>query len=201
MKKHILGFIILFMMLPVTAQKAKDVLYLKNGSMIYGKLIEIIDDQYKMRTSDGSVLIFSSGEVEKFAKDTPAFDGRKNNGLSFSFEAGLLAGAQNTDYSAPFSVNFLAGVISNTKNIVSIGSGVEFIGQPFNPLFLEYKHLMFDNKTTPFIFIRGGGMLQIGGNDSEPVNTNYDYSPYNYKGSASYALGCGISWAKEDYDT
>ena len=52
--------------IPLSAQKTKDVLYLKNGSMIYGKLIEIVDDKYKIQTSDGSIFIYKSNEVEKF---------------------------------------------------------------------------------------------------------------------------------------
>jgi hypothetical protein len=116
-------------------------------------------------------------------------------------EAGLLAGAQNTDYSAPFSFNFLAGVTSNTVNIISVGSGVEFIGMPFTPVFLEYKRLIYDRKTTPFIFVRGGALVQLGGSDSETYSTNYNYEPFNYKGGGSFAFGSGISWAKTDYET
>lgn len=43
-----------------SAQKTRDVLYLRNGSMINGTLMEITDNQYKIQTSDGSLFIFSS---------------------------------------------------------------------------------------------------------------------------------------------
>jgi hypothetical protein len=200
MKKHLVTFIMLiFILFPISAQKTKDVLYLKNGSIIYGKLIEIFEDQYKIQTSDGSIFIYKSSEVEKFAKKSPFYDGRITDGFGFSLEAGLLIGSQHTDYPAPFSFNFLAGFTSNTRNIISIGSGVEFIGKPFIPLFLEYKYLLFDRKTTPFIFARGGALLHIGVEDSESY-VPYDYNPTNYRGGGSFALGSGISWAKEDYD-
>lgn len=200
MKKYLVTFIMLiFILFPISAQKTKDVLYLKNGSIIYGKLIEIFEDQYKIQTSDGSIFIYKSSEVEKFAKESPFFDGRIIEGIGFSLEAGLLIGSQHTDYTAPFSFNFLAGFTSNTKNIISIGSGVEFIGKPFTPLFLEYKYLIFDRKTTPFIFARGGALLHIGVDDPESY-VLYDYNPTNYKGGGSFAFGSGISWAKEDYD-
>ena len=203
MKKHLtIVIVLIFTLFPLSAQKTKDVLYLKNGSIIYGKLIEIVGDQYKMQTTDGSIFIYSTSDVEKFAKETPFFDGRKVEGFGFSLEAGILAGAQHTSYSAPFSFNFLAGFTSNTKNIISLGSGVEFIGKPFTPVFLEYKYLMFDRKTTPFIFIRGGALLQIGGNDPESYNNNNnDYVPFNYKGGGSFTFGSGISWAKDDFET
>jgi hypothetical protein len=202
MKKHLVIVIMLiFILFPLSAQKAKDVLYLKNGSMIYGKLIEIFEDQYRIQTSDGSIFIYKSSEVEKFAKEYPFFDGRKAEGFGFALEAGFLVGAQNTDYFAPFSFSFLAGITSKTKNIISLGSGVEFIGRPYTPLFIEYKHLFYDRKTTPFIFVRGGALLHIGEDEAESYDYYNDNEPTNYKGGGSFAFGSGISWAKEDYET
>lgn len=184
----------------LSAQKTKDALYLKNGSLIYGKLIEVSNDQYKIRTSDGSILIYSTAEVEKFAREMPFFEGRKKSGFTFALETGVLIGSQDTKYFAPFSFNFEGGIISNTKNITSIGSGVEFIGRPFTPIFLEYKYIISDRKTSPFVFLRGGATLPIGG--AETSNPNYnDYGPKDYKGGASFTFGSGISWAKEDYET
>ncbi len=190
---------LIFITLTLSAQKTKDVLYLKNGSIIFGKLIEISEDQYRIETYDGSIFIYKSSEVEKFAKETANFNGRKQSGFGFSLEAGLLAGAQHTQYTTPFSFNFLAGLTYNTKYLISIGSGVEFIGQTYTPLFLEYKYLFHDKKTTPFIFMRGGALLHI---ESDEQTNNYnEYTPFNYKGGTSLTIGSGISWAKEGYET
>lgn len=202
MKKHLLlVMILIFITLQISAQKSKDVLYLKNGSIVYGKLVEIKDDQYKMQTSDGSIFIYKNEEVDKFSKETPYFEGRSKTGFSFAMEAGLLAGAQNTDYTAPFSFNFLGGVTLDTRNVLSLGSGVEFLGVPYTPLFFEYRRIIYDRKTTPFIFIRGGGVIQLGGNDEEPTDMYNAYEPFNYHGGASFTFGSGISWAKADYET
>lgn len=203
MKKTVFFTIILIITgLQLSAQKTKDVLYLKSGSVIFGKLVEVSAGYYKMQTSDGSILIFPLSEVEKFTKEIPNFDGRKSEGFSFSLEAGLLAGSQNTKYYAPFSFNFLAGFTSDTKNTTSIGSGVEFIGRPYTPLFIEYKRLAFDKRTTPFIFIRGGAIFPLGGDESTSSSVNiYENGPKNYKGGVSIGFGSGISWTKADYET
>ena len=202
MKKHVIVAISLILItLTLSGQRTKDVLYLKDGSIIFGKLVEIVEDHYKIQTSDGSVFIYQSSDVEKFTKESPRFDGRRSDGMGFALEAGLLAGAQNTEYSSPFSFNFLAGYIYNTKSIISIGSGVEFIGKTYTPFFLEYKHLINDRKTSPFVFIRGGALVKIGDDDPTYSNPYYEYSPFNYKGGASLTFGSGISWAKEDYET
>ena len=185
-----------------SAQKSKDVLYLKNGSMIFGKLIEIYEDMYKIQTSDGSIFVYSSSDVEKFMKEAPVFDGRKQSGFSFSIEAGILAGAQNSQFEAPFSFNVLGGITSNTLNITSVGSGVEFFGRPYTPLYIEYKRIVNKSRTSPYVFVRAGGVVPLGGDESGSSVVNpYDNGPKDYKGGGSITLGTGISWVREDYET
>lgn len=202
MRKYLLvSIVLIFNISLLSAQKTKDVLYLKNGSIIYGNLIEIVSDQYKIKTSDGSIFMFSADEVEKFIKEAPSQDNRKMNGAVFALEAGLLIGAQESEYVTPFSFNILGGYTLNQKNTVSLGSGVEFIGKPFTPVFIEYKRLISARRITPFVFVRGGGLMQIGGDDSETYDIYNQYEPYNYKGGVSFGIGTGISWSKENYDT
>jgi hypothetical protein len=203
MKKLIFLFILLIIFaIDLSAQRTKDVLYLKNGSIVYGKLLEIKEDNYRLLAADGSIFVYNSSEVDRYAKESPLYEGRKSTGFGFAIEGGLLVGSQNTEYNAPFSFNVLAGFVKNTKHLVSFGTGVEFIGKPFTPLFIEYKYLISEKKTCPFVFIRGGGIVQIGGTDSGSYDYSYDYNtPYNYKGGASFAAGTGISWAKEGYET
>lgn len=186
--------------LPVSAQKTKDALYLKNGSIIYGKLLEISDNIYRIQTSDGSLFNYSAGEVDKLLKEAPSFAGRKISGAGFAIESGLLVGSQNSDFDAPFSFSIVVNYTNAVKNILGIGSGVEFLGSTFTPVFFEYKRLFNERKTAPFIFFRGGALLHTGGDEeSDPYNPYY--YPRNYKGGASFGLGTGISWAKEDMET
>lgn len=201
MKKNFLLLIMLAIIaLPLSAQRIKDALYLKNGSIIYGKLLEISDNKYRIQTSDGSLFNFSSDEVDRFIKETPRFEGRKTSGAGFALETGLLIGSQNSDFDAPFSFNIIVSYTAMTRNIVGIGSGVEFLGSAFTPLFIEYKRLFNERKTAPFIFLRGGALFHTGGNEeTDPYNPYY--YPKDYKGGASFGLGTGISWAKEDLET
>lgn len=201
MKKHLLLLIMLTIIaLPLSSQKTKDALYLKNGSVIYGKLLEISENRYKIQTSDGSLFNFSSDEVDKFLKESPRYDRRKSNGAGFALEAGLLVGSQNSDLDSPFSFNIIANYTSSTKNIFGIGSGAEFLGSTFSPLFFEYKRLFNDRKTAPFIFFRGGALVHTGGDEENDPNNQY-YYPKDYKGGASLGIGTGVSWSKEDMET
>ena len=202
MKKLIFPLVILiFISTDLSAQRLKDVLYLQNGSIIYGTLMEISDKQYKIKTTDGSLFIFSESEVEKYVKEAPTFEGRIENGFGFAFEAGFLVGSQSSQYSLPFSFNFQGKYTFQTLNSVGVGSGVEFIGQTYTPLFAEYKHLISDKKNSPFLFLRGGGLIYLG--DDQNSDPYYYPNNYNrkYRGGASLTAGTGISWCKEDFET
>jgi len=202
MKNYLVVLILLMISsFNISAQKSKDVLYLKNGSIIYGKLVEIVSDQYKIKTSDGSIFIFPASDVDKFTTEIRQFNGRKSEGFGFALEAGILLGSQDAEYEAPFSFNFLGGYTLNTKNIISIGSGVEFFGKPYIPIFLEYKYLISEKRATPFIYMRGGGVMHLGGSDSETYDVYNQYLPYNYKGGLSLGIGAGISWARDEYES
>jgi hypothetical protein len=203
MKKSLFVIILLTAFIfSLSAQKSKDVLYLKNGSKLYGKLLEVTDNQYKLKTNDGSIFIYPQAEVDKFENETIAFEGRKTSGFGFALEAGFLVGAQNTEYDAPFSFNFLGSYTKNTKNIFGIGSGVEFIGESFMPLFAEYKRLISDKKTTPFIFFRGGKLFHLSGHEvsTDSYYPQYDYSK-SYDGGFSMTIGTGISWVRNENET
>jgi hypothetical protein len=201
-KTAILAMFLIIIGIQLSAQKSNEVLYLKNGSIIYGKLVEIINGTYKMQTSDGSILVYKVEEVEKLSNESPFFDGRKTTGLGYSLELGFLIGSQQSEYFAPFSFNFLASITSNTLNVTSLGSGVEFLGRPYTPLFLEYKYIFFNKKTSPFIFLRCGAVIPLGSSAEQTSTTNINNgAPKDYKGGVSLGLGTGISWAKENYES
>jgi hypothetical protein len=64
--------IFLFLFIPCLAfgQENRDVLYLKNGSIIKGSIIEFVPDQeIKIRTGDGSIFVFKSAEILKIEKE------------------------------------------------------------------------------------------------------------------------------------
>ena len=54
------------------AQEMQDVVYLKNGSIIRGLVIEQVPGKsLKIRTRDGSVFVYTMEEVERITKETP----------------------------------------------------------------------------------------------------------------------------------
>lgn len=72
----------------------QDVVYLKNGSVIRGTIIEIVPDKsLKIQTSDQSIFVYKMEEIEKMTKETPAGGGTSSSSgkgkLFFEFFLGV----------------------------------------------------------------------------------------------------------------
>ncbi len=80
MKRTILFFACLMGMTFAFAQSSlQDVVYLKNGSIIRGDIVEYTpNDTVKIMTNDGSVFVYDFAQVEKFAKEQPVSSINKN---------------------------------------------------------------------------------------------------------------------------
>jgi hypothetical protein len=184
------------------AQKYKDILYLKSGSKIYGTLLEVSDNQYKIRLNDSTIFTFQMSEVDKYTTQKEVSRGRRADGFGFSLEAGLLIGSKSSTYDAPFSFNIMLNYTIETKNIMGLGTGAEFLDKTYTPIFLEYKRIFHSNGVSPYLFARGGILAYFGSND----NTTYPYNPKyyfnkDYNGGPSFTLGTGISWAGDGIET
>jgi hypothetical protein len=71
MKKSILLVTIFLISIYAYAQESKDVVYLKNGSVIKGEITEMIPNEHiKIKTADGSLFVYSFAEIEKTEKET-----------------------------------------------------------------------------------------------------------------------------------
>ena len=74
------------------SQKYTDVVYLKNGSIIKGTIIEQVPDkQIKIQTRDGSIFVYKMDEIEKLSKelDHPDFN---DYGGKYSFGVAIAGG-------------------------------------------------------------------------------------------------------------
>jgi hypothetical protein len=199
-KSYVLAISLLITAFQLNSQ-TRDVLYLKNGSIINGSLIEITDNQYKIRTSDKSIFVFKSEEVEKYVKSSSGFECRKKSGFGMALESGFLMGSPDETHPMPFSFNCLVNYTLKSSNIFGIGSGVEFISDPYMPVFIEYKRLIMNRKTAPFLFARGGSILHLRNDGTNNYNYQYDPPVNKYKNGVSLTIGTGISWCHDYSET
>ena len=75
------------------AQRTHDTIYLKNGSILYGQIIEELPDtQVKIRLRDGSLLICPYSDLERIEYSTgraSLYDEPREPYLNWHFECGV----------------------------------------------------------------------------------------------------------------
>lgn len=184
----ILVFVTLFFSASAEAQQNRDVLYLKNGSILYGKILEIKNEQYRIKTPEGMLFTFSSGEVEKFilGEQSEKKTVRINDpdGFGFRMESGLLLGSSGEFFPVLFAINPGLSFTFNKRHTFCFLTGGDIFEHYYLPLLLEYRYNVIKNNVAPFIYIKGGGLISVSADD--------EYS--NYRGGWTYGVGTGFRW-------
>ncbi|MCU0461629.1 MAG: hypothetical protein MUF36_06400 [Bacteroidales bacterium] len=175
-------------------EKSVDILYLKNGSVVYGKLIEKSKERFLIKTADGFRFIFTPDQVEKQVEPPGP------EGLGITLQAGVLIAFSEKSYcdnilmhNDPHILFSITPMITYTFfNIhsLSVGTGLEFYNVLMAPLFMEYKINFFKRRSTPFFYARGGGLISV--YPQNGAEGNQDFDPILTSGW-SYGSGFGLS--------
>lgn len=107
------------------AQRTHDTIYLKNGSVLYGQIIEELPDtQVKIRLRDGSLLICPYSDLERIEYSTgrASFDEEPRTPyLNWHLDAGYLFGPSERQHAGAFASY---GARFSRVLFLGLGSGV-----------------------------------------------------------------------------
>lgn len=141
--------------------KTQDVVYLNNGSMIRGQLIErIVDSHVKIETIDGSIWVFKMEEVKEIASIATEqvikdFE-MDTKGFYNISDIGILTG-RTTNYSVTsVSAQTVNGYRFNEHFAAGIGVGIESFDVALAPLFVEGRYHLLKGKFSPFVALQAG---------------------------------------------
>lgn len=167
MKKILLFFAFLMFVCAGYAQNYQEVVYLKNGSVIRGTVIEQAPGSYiKVKTSDGSIFAYNYSDVEKIVKDTNTTvrrsNDRSNSGLRLGYKGFVDLGYSVGfgDYSADraeFSTTH--GVQINKYIFAGAGVGVNYFYDNEKvgvPIYVDARYTALDKRITPFVEAKVG---------------------------------------------
>ncbi|MFC2117900.1 hypothetical protein ACFLSY_04580 [Bacteroidota bacterium] len=166
-----------------------DIVYLKDGSIIRGNIIEYITDGHvKIETIDNNIWVFKHNKIDKVVFKTL----NKNKGTFIQktgyynlTDMGVLIGTGNNEKTAPFSINMINAYRFSPHFSAGLGAGVEFFSTPVIPLFIDARYEFYDGEFSPFVYLNGGYSFQVG--------ENYDYyTDTNSKGGLMAGSGIGI---------
>ncbi len=148
---------------------AQDNLYLKDGSILKGKLLKAERDTFKIELAGGSIFIFDSSEVSKFKMGAPPKPVEYHTGgIHNHTETGSIT--QTFDpypYSSlpllppidGFSIRNITTYQFTSWLSTGLGVGYKVRGtfSPLAPVFVDVRGCLLKNKpVTPYYFLDGG---------------------------------------------
>jgi len=194
MKKLCLFVFVIMLAFPGQAQIKKGFIYMKNGTILKGKVLQH-DQNGKIKIeSAGNIWVFDVSEVDtiKSTKHEPEIPVTKSGISKFSnlTELGFLFGNTNNSQKAPLSFNSFLNYQVTNKITAGVGSGVEFLKETYLPGLINLQFKFRNSWSAPFLFFEGGYLIPV--EDSRQVYYDggpvYRYYP-NYANTALKAKG------------
>ena len=143
----------------------EDVVYLQNGSIIHGLIIEQVPNvSIKIQTRDGNVFVYKMEEIEKITKEVPknyTFNNSFNEKRGFFnlFRVGIMTASSVVDNTV-FALGSISG--SRLSDAFRLGFGVEYNNYPNGttvPLFLDLRVNTSNEGVVPIFFLDAGYSL------------------------------------------
>jgi hypothetical protein len=172
------------LLLPAHAfcQKAvEDVLYLRNGWILRGKITSAATDSLvKIQTRDHNLFVFGRTDISKMLQE-PALNSSNRNfeyqpkGFSHYTELGTIA-AKNSASGSAFTFQMVNGYKFNPWVFMGLGIGMDtYNNQSLLPLFASFRSdLVHQGGVLPFYFVDGGYAFNLSGEGSlNGWNTRY----------------------------
>ena len=184
MKQLLSLMLVLTLCVVAFGQNLQEVLYLKNGGIVRGSIVEEkYGESVKIQTADGSVFVYKMDEIEKKTKEAPVVSQasassygqtvvEKKKGPTRGYRAFIYfgLGAGVGDYGDDkIEITTVHGYQINPKWFVGLGVGdyyfvdndVEII-----PIFAEGRYEIKEGRFSPFVSLRLGSSILLDGGEA-----------------------------------
>ncbi len=163
MKKLLTLLLLIFLTTILYSQSNyQDVVYLKNGSIVRGIIIEQVpSESIKIETADRNIFFYEMDEIEKATKEPKLGEAVKfNNNSKFKrgyigiVELNYLFGVGNHGLSR-IEANIINGYQFNPYFSLGLGTGLRWYmyeggSAIFIPIFADFRVNFMDNKVSPY---------------------------------------------------
>lgn len=213
-------FIYMFVLLIAAASSmamAQDVVYLKNGSVIKGSVVEINpSESLKIRTADGSLFVYNMSEVDRIERDNnsisnssvfdsdeylePGFRGLVDIGANYGFGDAEDNYQVSLAFTGGYQINkllFVGAGVAPTLNLFDNKWKDEVDASFVIPVFTAVRLDFLNKKVSPFINARIGYSINTEDTDLSCM--------YYYAGAGvrlkKISLGVGVDIYSKDSNT
>lgn len=152
----ILLFLLCF--IGVYGQETTDVLFLNDGSIIKGKIIENTENNIKIETCCGSIFVYQQAEIIKMEQEKGSYLPRelKERGYYNYSSMGMLMGSTSNEKQAQFSILSEHNYKINSYVAFGLTTGVELLKETTVPMAANMKIFCPLNKQDLYLGITGG---------------------------------------------
>ena len=189
MKNTIITLLFVLAAMPLLHAQ-KQYLFLKNGSILKGKILFSVNPETVKLASSGNILVIKRSDIDSVAMKKKRYArARRTVGFKYFFRAnlGILPGNSGNEQVAPahFSASFNRQVYKTVS--AGLGSGMEFYNETtFIPLYANMEYRFRDTRFSPVLFLKTGYLFATG--DSVTTDNNYPVMPTNYIYPPNYGV-------------
>ncbi|HLW42474.1 MAG TPA: hypothetical protein VKY82_08935 [Flavobacterium sp.] len=187
----------------------QDVVYLRNGSIIRGVIIEQVPNKsVKIETDDRNVFVYQMEDIEKLAKEMSLTKNKNLNekGLQAGYRGIIELGLQvgTGDYGMDrLKLNVINGHQFNPYFSLGFGTGLRYYfdaDTALIPLFVDFRTNFINNKVSPYLSV-GIGYSFDATNNFEGVGLLFNpVMGVNIKVSDNSAFNIGIGYEIQKMD-
>lgn len=155
----------------------KQLVYLKNGSVVKGRLVQVEGEKWAVG-SKGSTVFLNRSEIDSLKSFPAAAPEPDSNSRPWFAEcsAGLLIGSADNQRQAPFSADLSANLRVVPQLYAGAGLGVDFLDESYMPVFVNLNYLFRNTPVTPFVGLKCGYLFAL---DGDVKMNQYQYF-YDY---------------------
>ncbi len=188
MKTHfILALLVSLFTLTVSAQTYEDVVYLKNGSIIHGMIIEHVPNVSLTIKSSENLFVYKLDEIAKYTREEVKGGGKgygfKPKGFVANYEVGFTDFPKGTDLPM-FSVMLVNGYQFSPYAMLGLGIGADISKQNVYcvPVVADFRAYFSATRVAPFINLAFGynAFLVHSPGGTMQIPHSIGYYPYVY---------------------
>jgi len=201
MKNLVIITFLFSLSLNLFSQGRNDALYLKNGSIIRGKIIQNeTDKKVSIESNDGNLWVFQQNEIDSFkfkVVENVNVSRFYSNRLHYNLSGAYLGMNERDEFKNTISLQF--GARYNVFRFLNVGlaTGIEFFDTQAIPVLVEIEMPFYQRERTLFVLFQGGYAWAIGKVPPE----DYYYQDLDYAGGWKYAAEGGLRFVSKNFAT
>lgn len=184
--------------------KQQDVIYLKNGSILHGKILEIkANESVTLHSNCGDKWVINQSDIENITKEDisdeylffnesgkTSFNYRQKGYYSNLNIGFLFSGNMDTPF-PPLSLMFISGYRFENGISMGAGLGLEWLNEAYMPVVIDLKYNFTEGRINHFLYLQGGYSIPL----ETPDPYDYDYYAYydsDLSSTGGYNLNPGL---------